>query len=198
MRYIIDSGERQVQPADFSFLSDADKEIVAGFEATLRQLCGFNSNNPIVLSGIWVDVTAKPNPTGNTQTNFKITGGKILYNATLVDFAEMDVVKPTYEYDTLLDSVVWMLRQSNSSPSPVRNRDGELKVNCHIYIDSWAVQRVNAKPSSIPDGHLWVLSDMYRVQPMASLSSMYELQTRIEKLEQKYLLPTTINSIASE
>ena len=140
MKYISDSVvARQVQPVDFSFLSDADKEIVTGVDLMLRSLCGFASGVPIILSGVKLDMTSKPNPSASEDTKYKITEGKILSGGHIVDFDAIDIVKPTYSYDSLLDTVVWMRRQSVASPSPVRDANGDLTVQCHWRIDSWTI-----------------------------------------------------------
>ncbi|MBQ9255018.1 MAG: hypothetical protein IJ180_09635 [Bacteroidales bacterium] len=187
MRIISDSiVARQVQPVDFSFLSNADTDIVIGVEKMLRTMCGFsNERVPIILSGVLVDMTSKPSLSGNEESTYRITEGRILSGGHIVDFEAIDVVKPTYSYDSLLESVRWMKRQSLVSPSPVRNANGDLNVQCHWNMDSWTHQSKTTKPSSKAEGGIWVLSDMYRLQTMATLDSVYGLQERIEKLESK-------------
>lgn len=197
MRYISDSEARQVQPVDFSFLSEADKEIVKGVEAMIRTMCGFTDENvPIILSGVLVDLTSKPTLNGEEQTTAKITEGKILSGGYVVDFDEISIIKPSYSYDSLLETVRWMRRLSNISPSPVRNEVGEERINCHHLIDSLTHQSTNSKPTSNASAGLWVLSDMYRVYQMPSLDAFYELENRVSVLESfKVLTQTKINSL---
>lgn len=198
MRYISDSSvARQVQPVDFSFLSEADMEIVKGVEAMIRTMCGFTDENvPIILSGVWVDLTSKPMLNGEEQTTVKITEGKILSGGYVVDFDEISIIKPSYSYDSLLETVRWMKRLSTISPSPVKNEAGEEKINCHHLIDSWTNQATKSKPTSNASAGLWVLSDMYRVYQMPSLDAFYELENRISALENfKTLTLTKINSL---
>lgn len=197
MRYISDSEARQVQPVDFSFLSEADKEIVKGVEAMIRTMCGFiDENVPIILSGVLVDLTSKPTLNGEEQTTAKITEGKILSGGYVVDFDEISIIKPSYSYDSLLETVRWMRQLRNISPSPVRNEVGEERINCHHLIDSWTLQSTNSKPTSNARAGVWVLSDMYRVYQMPSLDAFYELENRVSVLESfKVLTQTKINSL---
>lgn len=42
---------------------------------------------------------------------------------------------------------------------------------------------------------IWVLSEMYRLQPMATYESVYGLQERIEKLEAKRIVASTLPTV---
>lgn len=186
MRYISGSyTNRQIQPVDFVFLSEADSDVVKGVEGMLRTMFGFSDNVPIILCGVYVDATYKPNQSGEEERTYKITAGKILSGGMICEFDEIEIIKPSYEYNSLLETVRWMRRETTISPSPVKNADGVENVTCHHFQDSMTNQSKTVKPTSNVGAGLWVLSDMYRLDKIVTYEELWSLEQRVVAIENK-------------
>ena len=185
MKEIRDSQERQVQPVDFSFLSQADSEIVAGVEAMLRTMYGWQEDIPIILSGMIAERYYKP----PQEATYNITAGKVLFKGKIMDFQQISNIPEPDGIDNILEVITWQTLVDIAAPSPVRDRNGEETINCHYEYSSKTMRLQNKLTEKDVELYrragVFLLSDMYRVEKMATYLELYNLQRRIEILEAK-------------
>lgn len=170
MKEIIDSQKtRQVQPKDFSFLSEADKEIVASIEKTIRVIYGYdNEQKPIILSGLVFDVSQQ-----------KVSKGEILYKGCLyglendarTNYAWVSNFKSGLNMITTeSESDIYIrLKQIDIEPSPVYDVDRIKSIYCHkkniAEIKLYAILDTDIN-----------LNNCYRVEELPSMQTIREMQ----------------------
>jgi hypothetical protein len=193
MKEILDSNTRQVQPIDFSFLSGADKDIVAGIEKLLRTMYGWNEEpkQPIVLTGLIYNTTTK-----------KISSGLLMYNGTIYDVdtktlqtsiligtdiseagSTISTITGNSILANILDSVKIRLIQEVVSPSPVLDKDLSLTINCHVNNKAILTQMALTN-----DDSAFSYNSLNRVGLMATNDALYALTQRVTTLENTYTL----------
>lgn len=123
MKEVIDIGKtREVMPADFAFLSQADKQVVSAVEKSLRTMFGWDEGQPIVISGLEYD--------SGTKT---ISEGYLIKNGVVYKVEEKQLVSSTILNTQLMitASAVVMLTKKVISPSPVYDENLVQSVNVH-------------------------------------------------------------------
>lgn len=113
---------RLVQPVDFSFLSDADKDIVKGIEALVRTMYGIPTGYAIVLEGLVY--------TGATGM---VSDGTVLYNGRIYEVTGGQFDTSVSGGSTPATPVyrVLNLYQITVDPSPVKDKNGSANIECH-------------------------------------------------------------------
>ena len=142
MKEVIDIGKtREVMPADFAFLSQADKQVVSAVEKSLRTMFGWDEGQPIVISGLEYD--------SGTKT---ISEGYLIKDGVVYKVEEKQLVSSTILNTQLkiTASAVVMLTKKVISPSPVYDENLVQSVNVHYehYAFINQIQNNNADLSS--------------------------------------------------
>lgn len=165
MKEIVTTGTRQVQPVDFSFLSEADRDIVKGFEAYLRATNnGWDSSKPIVLQGVMGNVTTR-----------RVSDGIILYDGRIYDvtgcggftLAEVDNIKIG-------------LKQTVVSPSPVRGATVGTPVDAHK--NNVGVVTISSMPAA---DDVFSYTELNRLNTFADAALVNDLSQRLLEAEGK-------------
>lgn len=155
---------RQIVPADFSFLSDADQQITAALHATLAALLGGDGSETIVLQGCQItsDYDASESTVdggiriGPRVINYSMTDGLLLHRGRLYELpaaswteanmsAELTVMGVTRTLPTGL--IVFADQQQH--PSPVYGQNLELSEAPHRRLTAaieQATMSVNFNP----------------------------------------------------
>lgn len=163
MKEIVATGTRQVQPVDFSFLSEADRDIVRGFEAYLRATNnGWDSSKPIVLQGVM----------GNVTTRI-VSDGIILYDGRIYDVTGCGGFTPAVVGDIKIG-----LKQTVVSPSPVRGATDITTVDAHK--NNIGVVTLQSMPAA---DYVCSYTELNRLNRYANAELIDELRQGIEGAE---------------
>lgn len=126
-----DNRRRQVVPGDFSFLSDADSDVVSALFYAVAAMFGFGQNDAVVLTGCRL---SKRETAGHRY--YKLGDGLILKNGTVytvrgVPAFEVEEFPGSMNVMRLVLENRWLVfGSSNVAPSPVYEY-GEGQVYCH-------------------------------------------------------------------
>ena len=127
MKEIIDSQTtRQIQPVDFSFLSDADKDIVLAFENTLRTMYGWANDAPIVLSGLELTIDTNVRP-----TRVVVSDGTVVFNGVVYPVEGMEPFGGVATIGAVRRSITMRLTKKVVQPSPVFDKNLSRTIECH-------------------------------------------------------------------
>lgn len=165
MKEIVATGTRQVQPVDFSFLSEADRDIVRGFEAYLRATNnGWDSSKPIVLQGVM----------GNVTTRI-VSDGIILYDGRIYDVTGCGGFTPAVVGDIKIG-----LKQTVVSPSPVRGATDITTVDAHK--NNVGVVTISSMPAADDE---FSYTELNRLNTFADAALVDDLNQRLLEAEDK-------------
>ena len=142
-----DSIARQVVPQDFSFLSDADGQIVKALELIVSMGFGVDVSKPVLL-GMRV-ITRRITPDG---IKFKFGANIILWQGSLYDLPESSETAAASESEFLRSTYVIPL-ETTVAPSPVYGVNEVRDVNVHKSL-SFGYQR------SADGSNEWTLADL--------------------------------------
>ena len=124
MKEIVDAENktRRVQPKDFVFLSEADKQIVSAMEMMLKSVYGVPDGYAIVLGGLLY-----------TASTGVVTDGKVLYNGCLYEISggQFEAGVSVGNIPSKPVELYLNLFQKTVEPSPVENKNGEKTIECH-------------------------------------------------------------------
>lgn len=165
MKEIVTTETRQVQPVDFFFLSEADRDIVRGFEAYLRATNNdWDNSKPIVLQGI----------VGNVTTG-RVSDGIILYDGRIYDVTECDGFTPAVVGDIKIG-----LKQTVVSPSPVRGATDTTTVDAHK--NNIGVVTLQSMPAA---DDVFRYTELNRLNRYADAALVADLSQRLLEAEDK-------------
>lgn len=127
---------RQIVPAEFNFLSMADRQVVAALEGVLKAMYGLEARQAIIVSGMQTQTTLIWTPSASETSGrviagqrYEITEGVVMWNGCLWEFgggsweAYREAQNPT-EY-------VLVMRETPAPPSPVYGENITLDVSPH-------------------------------------------------------------------
>lgn len=127
---------RQIVPAEFNFLSMADRQVVAALEGVLKAMYGLEARQAIIVSGMQAQTTLIWIPSETSETGrviagqrYEITEGVVMWNGCLWEFsggsweAYREARNPT-EY-------VLVMSETVAPPSPVYGENISLDVTPH-------------------------------------------------------------------
>lgn len=131
MKRVITPGvQRQVVPEDFSFLSEADQQICQAMYRMLCRIYGWDGTKPIVISGL--DLIMSLNPMSQNKS-VQVTGGVLL--TAEGDVVEVEgiqfTVNTTITTEQIRQALTIEIAETNESPSPVYDKNGNLNIYCH-------------------------------------------------------------------
>lgn len=131
MKRVITPGvQRQVVPEDFSFLSEADQQICQAMYRMLCRIYGWDGTKPIVISGL--DLIMSLNPMSQNKS-VQVTGGVLL--TAEGDVVEVEgiqfTVNTTITTEQIRQALTIEIAETNVSPSPVYDKNGNLNIYCH-------------------------------------------------------------------
>lgn len=128
MNTVENSEKRQVMPADFSFLSEADSQIVQAMAGMIYALFNFNETQGIVLSGLMM---SKTSGVGVTPAIYKFDAGIVLYNYKLYMVSGIEAYSTTGQIENQPIKVSLAPNALVVDPSPVYNESLEKTINVH-------------------------------------------------------------------
>lgn len=139
-----DNERRQVVPKDFSFLSDADSDVVVGVASIVATLLGMSPDDPIILRGCRLTRQRS----GDTVT-YTMGDGLIMYAGAIYSVNNVPpvVVEGDMTVGALaefLDTYYVIFGASTVSPSPMY-KYGEQQVACH---EECKVTGISATPDA--------------------------------------------------
>lgn len=125
---------RQIVPAEFNFLSMADRQVVAALEGVLKAMYGLEARQAIIVSGMQTQTTLIWIPSETSDRviagqRYEITEGVVMWNGCLWEFgggsweAYREAQNPT-EY-------VLVMSEETAPPSPVYGENITLDVTPH-------------------------------------------------------------------
>ncbi len=131
MKRVITPGvQRQVVPEDFSFLSEADQQICQAMYRMLCRIYGWDGTKPIVISGL--DLIMSLNSMSQNKS-VQVTGGVLL--TAEGDVVEVEgiqfTVNTTITTEQIRQALTIEIAETNVSPSPVYDKNGNLNIYCH-------------------------------------------------------------------
>lgn len=141
-----DSVARQVVPQDFSFLSDADGQIVKALELIISRVFGVDVSKPVLLGNRVI--TRRITPDGS---KFTFGANMLLWQGRLYDLPSSSETVAASESEFLRSTYVIPL-EGTVAPSPVYGVNEVRDVNVHKSL-SFGYQR------SI-DGNEWTLAEL--------------------------------------
>ena len=142
-----DSIARQVVPQDFSFLSDADGQIVKALELIVSMGFGVDVSKPVLL-GKRV-ITRRITPDG---LRFKFGANTLLWQGSLYDLPASSETAAASESEFMRSTYVMPL-ETSVAPSPVYGINEVKDVSCHKSL-SFGYQR------SADGSNEWTLADL--------------------------------------
>ena len=142
-----DNIARQVVPQDFSFLSDADGQIVKALELIVSMGFGVDVSKPVLLGNRVI--TRRITPDG---IKFKFGANMILWQGSLYDLPASSETAAANESEFLRSTYVMPL-ETTVAPSPVYGINEVRDVSCHKSL-SFGYQR------SADGSNEWTLADL--------------------------------------
>lgn len=142
-----DSIARQVVPQDFSFLSDADGQIVKALEMIISMGFGVDVSKPVLLGNRVI--TRRITPDG---IKFKFGANMVLWQGCLYDLPASSETLAASESEFLRSTYVMPL-ETTVAPSPVYGINEVRDVSCHKSL-SFGYQR------SADGSNEWTLADL--------------------------------------
>ena len=142
-----DSIARQVVPQDFSFLSDADSQIVKALEMIISMGFGVDVSKPVLLGNRVI--TRRITPDG---IKFKFGANMVLWEGCLYDLPASSETVAASESEFLRSTYVMPL-ETTVAPSPVYGINEVRDVSCHKSL-SFGYQR------SADGSNEWTLADL--------------------------------------
>ena len=142
-----DSIARQVVPQDFSFLSDADGQIVKALELIVSMGFGVDVSKPVLLGNRVI--TRRRTPDG---IKFKFGANMILWQGSLYDLPASSETAAANESEFLRSTYVMPL-ETTVAPSPVYGINEVRDVSVHKSL-SFGYQR------SADGSNEWTLADL--------------------------------------
>lgn len=125
---------RQIVPAEFNFLSMADRQVVAAMEGVVRMMYGLESGQAVVVEGM--GATWEPTTTGTTgdlQLTQRVTlaPGVVMWNGGLWEFEGATIEGLGRLQPINGDEWVLVMSEQVAPPSPVYGETIALDVSPH-------------------------------------------------------------------
>lgn len=122
---------RQIVPAEFNFLSMADRQVVAALEGVLKTVYGLEAGQAIIVSGMRtsaVFVILGPLDGNGTRYTWRytITEGVVMWNGCLWEFGG-----GSFEAGANPNNCVLVMSETVAPPSPVYGENISLDVTPH-------------------------------------------------------------------
>lgn len=126
---------RQIVPAEFNFLSMADRQVVAALEGVLKAMYGLEARQAIIVSGMQTQTTLIWIPSETSVTGrviagkrYEITEGVVMWNGCLWEFSggSWEVY-----HEAQMTEYVLVMSEETAPPSPVYGENITLDVTPH-------------------------------------------------------------------
>ena len=128
---------RQIVPADFSFLSDADQQVTAALHAALAALLGLNPDATIAVSGCQYSDDRDVDPTSvPSDLNCQLTAGTLLHGGrlyTLAAYSWQQLNPEGRRFGTMPHACI-SFEEQLAAPSPVYGADLTLSQQPHRHL----------------------------------------------------------------
>ena len=123
---------RQIVPADFSFLSDADQQVTAAPHAALAALLGLDPDATIAVSGCQYSDDRSTMP---SELNCQLTAGTLLHGGRLYTLAaySWQQQNPESRIGTMPHACI-SFEEQLAAPSPVYGADLTLSQQPHRHL----------------------------------------------------------------
>ena len=125
-----DNERRQVVPKDFSFLSDADSDVVVGVASMVATLLGMSPSDPIILRGCRLTRQRSGDTVTYTMGDGLIMYAGAIYSVNNVPPVAVEGNMTAGAFEEFLDTYYVVFGASTVSPSPMY-KYGEQQVACH-------------------------------------------------------------------
>lgn len=153
-----DNKARQVVPQDFSFLSDADRQITAALSKILRTMFEVDDNSQPVFLGA-LNISSKEIPGAATQ--YTLGANVLMYQGMLYEMDKSPTMQAENKTEFLKNLVIYPT-MVDSQPSPVYGEGLEQNIFVHKSLkmvygynaegQSWKVSDLKVIPSVIAAG----------------------------------------------
>jgi len=166
MKEITDSLKtRQIQPNDFSLLSETDKEICLAMYELVKKAWGADGNIPIVVSGVKKTMSGK---VGEAK-QYGVSSGILFYNGLLYSVdTKSGVTDITYPFKV-------QMQRSVCSPSPVYDGTLVQSINCHYRY--WA-EVYQDTATSTREGDCFAVDDLIRLDNLVTQAKFTDLEAK--------------------
>lgn len=125
-----DNERRQVVPKDFSFLSDADSDVVKGMASMVAALLGISASSPIILSGCKLTRQESGGVVTYTMGDGLIMYAGAIYTVNNIQPVAVEGVMTASAFAEFMNTYYVVFGASTVSPSPMF-KYGEQQVACH-------------------------------------------------------------------
>lgn len=125
-----DNERRQVVPKDFSFLSDADRDVVVGVASMVAALLGIPASSPIILSGCKLTRQESGGVVTYTMGDGLIMYAGAIYTVNSIQPVAVEGDMTVSAFAEFLNTYYVVFGASTVSPSPMF-KYGEQQVACH-------------------------------------------------------------------
>lgn len=125
---------RQIVPAEFNFLSMADRQVVAALEGVLKAMYGLEARQAVIVSGMQTQTRLIWTPSETSVRviagqGFTVTEGVVMWNGCLWEFGGGSW--ETYREAQNPTEYVLVMRETVAPPSPVYGENITLDVTPH-------------------------------------------------------------------
>lgn len=125
---------RQIVPAEFNFLSMADRQVVAALEGVLKAMYGLEARQAVIVSGMQTQTRLIWTPSETSGRviagqGFTVTEGVVMWNGCLWEFGGGSW--ETYREAQNPTEYVLVMRETVAPPSPVYGENITLDVTPH-------------------------------------------------------------------
>lgn len=125
---------RQIVPAEFNFLSAADRQVVSALQGVVRMMYGLESGQAVVVEGMgatWKNTTARTD--GSIQRTRRVTlaPGVVMWNGGLWEFGGATIEGLGMLQSLNGDAWVLVMSEQVAPPSPVYGATIALDVSPH-------------------------------------------------------------------
>lgn len=125
---------RQIVPAEFNFLSAADRQVVAALQGVVRMMYGLESGQAVVVEGMgatWENTTAGTDASFRLTKRLTLAPGVVMWNGGLWEFGGATIEGLGRLQSLNGDAWVLVMSEQVAPPSPVYGATIALDVSPH-------------------------------------------------------------------
>jgi hypothetical protein len=125
---------RQIVPAEFNFLSAADRQVVAALQGVVRMMYGLESGQAVVVEGMgatWENTTAGIDASFRLTKRLTLAPGVVMWNGGLWEFGGATIEGLGRLQSLNGDAWVLVMSEQVAPPSPVYGATIALDVSPH-------------------------------------------------------------------
>lgn len=125
---------RQIVPAEFNFLSAADRQVVSALQGVVRMMYGLESGQAVVVEGMgatWENITTGTDTSLRLTQQVTLAPGVVMWNGGLWEFGGATIEGLGRRQPLNGDEWVLVMSEQVAPPSPVYGATIALDVSPH-------------------------------------------------------------------